>query len=157
MGRIDNIEKFAQKRDYEQMEKEIAVQNQIEECKERIKVLKPRIDELLAVGNACMKNGIPLVGQAFGCREGYDTHQFMTNGWSHLLGFVRNFDQKQYKDLPFTKLGIQGGGACWYDLKTDGVTVDVSGKESLHVLKRFVNEFDEFETEFYKYVDKVTA
>ena len=142
MSRIDNIAKFAKKREEEQLEKETKSLRQIDEYKEKIKALKARIDELLAVGNACLEHGITLTGQAWGGHEGYDTNQFITNGWSHLLGFVSE------KGLPFTKLGICGGGACNYDLKTDGITINI--------LKRFVNEFDEFETEFYKYIDKVT-
>lgn len=156
MSRIDNIAMFAQKRDEEQMEKEMRSKMEIEQYKEMIKALKPRIDELLAVGNACLEHGIPLEGRAFGGREGYDTNQFITNGWSHLVGFVQEYDQNARKRLPFTKVGKRGGGACHYDLETDGVRIDVSG-EVLYVLKRFVEAFDEFESEFYKYVDKVTG
>ena len=151
MSRIDNIAKFAQKREEAQISNEQLRLQQIVEYKDKIKALKPRIDELLEVGNACLEYNIPLEGYAWGGREGYDTHQFITNSWSHLLGFV----QKRKKS--FTKLGIQGDGACDYELETDGITVNVSGRDVLWVLKRFVNEFDEFETEFYKYVDKVTA
>lgn len=157
MNRIDNIAKFAQKKEEEQIAKENDTIRQIEEYKAKIRSLKSRIDELIMVGNACIDHNIPLEGRAFGCHEGYDTNQFITNSWSHLLGFVQTYDKNTRKRLPFTKLGIHGGGACYFNLETDGVTVDVSGKESLYVLKRFVNGFDVFETEFYKYVDKITA
>ena len=156
MNRVDNIAKFAQKRDEDKTAKEMAVIRQIEELKEKIITFKTRIEELLKVGNACLEYNIPLEGKDWKSHEGYDTNQFITNGWSHLLGFVNKYDQDTRKRLPFTTLGIAGGGSCWYNLETDGVTVDVSGKDTLHVLKRFVDEFDEFETEFYKYVDKVT-
>lgn len=156
MDRINNIAKFAQKKEEERIIKEMTIAQQIEEYKKKIRSFKPRIDELLAVGNACLEHNIPLEGRGFGCHEGYDTHQFITNGWSHLLGFVKVYDRNARKILPFTKLGIEGGGACYFDLKTDGVTVEVSGKETLYVLKKFVENFDDFETEFYKYVDKVT-
>lgn len=149
MNRVDNIVKFAQKREEEQMEKEISIAKQIEEYKETIKSFKPRIDELLKVGSACKKHGIKLTGKAWGGHEGYDTHQFMTNSWSHLLGFVYNGDND------FNCLGIFGGGACDFNLKTDGDFIEVEGNV-LYILKRFVDEFDVFETEFYKYVDKVT-
>ena len=42
-----------------------------------------------------------------------------------------------------------------HNLTTDGVNINVSGGVE-RVLKYFLDEFDEFETEFYKYVDKVT-
>ena len=155
MSRIDNIVNFAQKREEEKIAKDIALQQQIEDYKTQIIALKPRIDELLEVGNACLKHNIPLTGQAWGGHEGYDTHQFITNSWSHLLGFVSEYDQQTRKPLPFTQLGIYGGGACNYHLTTDGVTV-AARRDAAYVLKRFVKEFDEFESEFYKYVDNVT-
>jgi hypothetical protein len=156
MSRVENIAKYAQKKEEERTAKELNTIRQIEEYKEKIKALKPRIDELLEVGNACLEHGIPLEGKEWGGHEGYDTNQFITNSWSHLLGFVAKSDRIMRKRLPFTHLGIMGGGACNYNLKTDGVTVEVSGQE-LWVLKAFIDRFDTFEEEFYKYVDKVTA
>lgn len=150
MSRIDNIKKFAQKKAEEKIDKEMEVIRQIKECKEKIKSFKPRIDGLIEVGNACLEHGIKLTGKAWDSYEGYDTHQFFTNSWSHLLGFV-------YDKNEINCLGIFGGGFCDYHLKTDGDFIEVEGRSVLYVLKRFVNEFDEFETEFYKYVDKVTA
>ena len=150
MSRIDDIKRYKQKCDEEVMNKEIAKNNAIEACKEQIRALKPRIDELLEVGNACKNNGIALTGREWGARESYDTHQFMTNSWSHLLGFVGD------RDKDFTCLGIYGGGACDYNLATDGKTIEVSG-DVLYILQRFIREFDMFEAEFYKYVDKVVG
>lgn len=150
MSRIDDIKRYKQKCDEEKLNKEIAKQNAIEACKEQIKALKPRINELLEVGNACKDNGIELTGKAWGGHEGYDTHQFITNSWSHLLGFVddRNGD--------FKCLGIYGGGACDYNLVTNGDFIDVSG-DVLHILNRFIKEFDTFEKEFYNYVDNIVS
>ena len=156
MNRIDNIAKFAQKKENERITKEMETMKKIEEYKKTIKSFKPRIDELIMVGNACFEHGIALEGRAFGCREGYDTNQFITNSWSHLLGFVQTYDQKTRKKMPFAKLGIMGGGACNFNLETDGEAINVSG-DVIYVLKKFVDNFDMFETEFYAYVDRVTA
>ena len=156
MNRIDNIKNFAQKKVDEQAAKENSIIQQTAEYKQKILSLKPRIDELLKVGNACLEYGIELNGQEWGGREAYDTHQFVTNSWSHLLGFVRKFNHDTRQQEPFAQIGIMGGGACHYNLATDGVTIEVSGNV-LWVLKQFVDDFDTFETEFYKYVDRVTA
>lgn len=156
MSRIDNIAMFAQKRDAKQMEEDLAALNQIEEYKKRIRALKPRIDELIRVGNACLEHGIPLTGESWGCHQGYDTHQFISNGWSHLCGFIQRRDMNTREILPFTQVGKVGGGACNYNLATDGETVEVTG-DAAFVMNRFLEDFDEFETEFYKYVDKVTG
>ena len=154
MSRVDNIKNFANKREAELTREKERSLNKIEEYKAHIKTLKPRIDELLEVGNACLEHGIPLTGSRWGGHEGYDTHQFFTNSWSHLVGFVAEF--KNGKQNLLTKVGKAGGGACNFNLITDGETINVSGNVE-YVLKAFVDDFDEFETEFYKYVDKVTA
>ena len=151
MNRVDNIKKFANKRDIEQTQKKVDSLNRIEEYKAHIKILKPRIDELLKVGNACLEYGIELNGRSWGGHEGYDTHQFFSNSWSHLVGFINDG-----KDKPITKVGKRGGGACNWELETNGIDIEVSGNIE-QVLKYFIDEFDEFETEFYKYVDKVTS
>lgn len=67
MSRIDNIKNFAQKREEEAIAKEKALQQRIENYKTQILALKPRIDELIAVGNACLDNNISM--------ECHDTHQ----------------------------------------------------------------------------------
>ena len=150
MNRVDNIKKFANKRDIEQTQKKKDTLNRIEEYKAHIKTLKPRIDELLKVGNACLVYGIELNGSTWGGHEGYDTHQFISNGWSHVPGFISEGNK-----LPFTKVGKIGGGACTWNLKTDGNKIIVDG-EAERVLKMFLEQFNEFEEEFYKYVDGLT-
>lgn len=150
MSRIDNIKNFASKRDNELEQKKKDSLNKIEEYKNRIRTLKPRIDELLEVGNACLEHGISLTGSAWGGHEGYDTHQFISNNWSHLVGFI-----SEEKNKPFTKVGKIGGGACDWNLTTDGVNIEVTGSVE-SVLRYFIEDFDEFETEFYKYVDSIT-
>lgn len=144
MSRIDNIKNYKTRIETEEKIKVNEEKIRIEQYKEKIRSLKPRIDELLETGKACSESGIPLIG---GCREGYDAHQFFTNGWSHLVGFYGN---------NFKYVGKKGGGACNYDLKTDGVEIIVSG-DIEYVLKKFIDDFDKFETEFYNYVDKITG
>ena len=83
------------------------------------------------------------------CHEGYDTHQFITNCWSHLVGFVQNGKSAIFE------LGINAGGACGkWNFRTDGDKVyDVCGDErreaSLEHMQKFINKFDEFETTLY--------
>lgn len=153
-NRLDKINSYKSNAKFLQDAKEQKIEAEVQELCARIRDLKPRIDELLATGNACLENGIELTGKAWGGHEGYDTHQFISNSWSHLTGFIQVRDQKTRKPLPFTKMGKMGGGACDYNLTTDGTNIDVSG-DRIFVLKRFLEDFDTFETEFYKYVDKV--
>ena len=150
MSRVDNIKNFANEKEMKERKRKEDSLKRIEKYKAHIKTLKPRIDELLEVGNACLEYGIPLTGSRWGGHEGYDTHQFISNSWSHLVGFVSDG-----KNKPFTKVGKIGGGACYWNLTTDGVNIDVTGNVE-SVLRYFVEDFDEFEKEFYKYVDGIT-
>lgn len=155
--RLNNINSFVEKKEAEKMTKTENESLEIKRLVDEIKELQPRISDLLIVGNACLFNKIPLKGTGFGCKESYDTHQFITNGWFHLLGFVDKSIAPQ--KLPFMYLGIQGGGFYTYDLETDGYIVYVSGRDGrdkIYVLNRFIKEFDKFEKEFYAYVDRVT-
>lgn len=157
MSRIDNIKAYAQERVQTEKAREEERQFKCEELTEKIRALKPRIKELIEVGNACLVNGIALTGQAWGGHEGYDTHQFITNCWSHLVGFVQNGKSAIFE------LGINAGGACGkWNFRTDGDKVyDVCGDErreaSLEHMQKFINKFDEFETTFYGYVDGITS
>lgn len=149
--RIERIKAFKAKQDDEAAAKARAKIAQREELFAQIRALKPRIDALLTVGTACAQNGIPLEPQrCWGGNESYDCGLFITNAWSHLLGFVYCKHQR------FERIGIRGGGICDYELETDGEYIHVEGNEN-YVLKRFINEFDTFESKFYEYVDKVTA
>lgn len=157
LDRLNNINDFVECKETERKKKAEKENLEIKKLINQIKELQPRISDLLIVGNACLVNHIPLKGTGFGCKQGYDTHQFITNGWSHLLGFVDKSIAPQ--KLPFMYLGIQGGGFYTYDLETDGYIVYVSGRDrrdKIHVLNRFIKEFDGFEKEFYAYVDRVT-
>lgn len=140
----------------EKKKNDAAVSSKIEKYKESIRKLKQRIDKLLEVGNACLENNIPIEVSTFPSRESYDTHQFVSNGWSHLVGFIIERDPDTKIQLPLTKVGKIGGGVRNYNLTTDGINIDVSGNVE-YVLKKFLDDFDTFETEFYKYVDTVTG
>ena len=93
-------------------------------------------------------------------RESYDTNQFFTNSWSHLVGFAGN---PNVKPCVIDYLGINGGGACGaYDFRTDGAKVfsvnennplDITSPSVGH-MERFLKTFDSFESAFYAYVDK---
>lgn len=158
--RIDALRNYRENEDLMRRAAEERKRDEENTLVARIKSLEPRIKELIATGNACLQSNIPLTGQAFGMRESYDTNQFFTNSWSHLVGFVGNPNSTScYIEF----LGINGGGACGaYDFRTDGDSV-FSVNENNHTdiipasighMKRFLENFDTFEKSFYAYVDK---
>jgi hypothetical protein len=167
MGRIDDIRNYKNKCIEEKNNKEIEENNQRKKYAEQILALRPRIEELISVANACLENGIEINKSHKDHSQYYDSWEcgtFCTNSISHKIGFVW-----QYKDNKFINkiesMGINGGGANGeHYLRTDGnfviskVGTDYYSKcEELYVrqLQRFVETFDDFEAAFYMYVDKI--
>lgn len=159
MSRIDMINQYGSDKAKADANKERDLQVEKKRLMSEIRELFPRMIELIDEGNACVENGIPIVGQRWGGHEGYDTHQFCTNGWSHLVGFVQNPCRKE----TIAEIGMEGGGACtWKDLVVDPYAdiIVLSASNAMcevNALKRFLGKFDEFETEFHKYVDSVVG
>lgn len=168
MSRIDDIKNYKQRCDEEKLNKEIEKQNQMEKYMEQIKALRPRIEELIGVANACLENGIE-INKAHRNDSYYDKWEygtFCTNCITHKIGFVW-----QYKDNQFIKkietMGIDGGGANGeHYLRTDGNFVisrvgrgydDKCKEPDVYQLKRFLETFDDFESAFYKYVDEIIS
>lgn len=159
-SRLDSLREYKTNEETLQRAAEKKLQDKTEDLISRIQALAPRINELIATGNACLQNNIPLTGQAFGCREDYDTHQFFTNSWSHLVGFVGN---PKSRLCHIEYLGINGGGACGTEnFRTDGVDVfsihdgrpHTPTTPSIGYMERFLDRFNEFESAFYSYVDQ---
>ena len=159
--RLEHLSHYKENEEFLTRAKEKKAQEKVDGLIDRIQALEPRIRELIATGNACMECKIPLTGQAFGMQESYETNQFFTNSWSHLVGFV---GKPHANSCVIEYLGIDAGGACGiYDFRTDGVSVfSVSERNSRDIvtpsvghMERFLNTFDTFEAAFYAYVDKV--
>lgn len=149
--RLKNLEIYA-------TEKEMKKQRRIERERQeemtmtkQIMSLKPRIENLMLIANSCLSKGI-YIGRPNPLR-GYPSRGYGTKDGYFLADAVRlGFDTDGRR--PVYYLVIRGGGFSeHYKLKTDGEMVEIEGKK-LSALKRFLNEFDEFEKEFYAYVDK---
>ena len=118
-------------------------------------------DELIDVANACVENNINIDTYHKALIRNDDEWEkgtFVTNSISHKIGFVTQGKQK------ITYMGINAGGACGrWDFRTNGDCVVATDEDNSHITtkpslsqcKEFLNEFDEFETAFYNYVDKI--
>lgn len=123
--------------------------------REKIRLLQPRIEDILALADYAKANGISLSGhQTFGCHEGYDTDTFISNGWSHVVGIKNSL-----------YLGITNGGA-WgnIDFYTNGFEAfgfNTSTREVVQPrisdLERFIAEFDQFESAFYNFIERICS
>lgn len=129
-----------------------------------IKALAPRIEKLMQVGQALLKNDIPLGKQTKNICGSYDD-EFVTNGLSHHLGFYFSHGKN---NSPLLGIGIEGGGCCGRSLavneKGDMVVKidphyhsyqyfgynDYCGK-----CKKFLDNFDSFEKRVYEYIDNL--
>lgn len=137
----DEEEEFAKLQKYE---------NEYEDCIQKIRALKERINNILKLANYAMENGISLKYRDV-LHGDYDNGDFFSNFWSHRLGLKDN------KHLGYTK-----GGACGnIDFYTNGDDIygyDTEKREQvsplLNDMKKFINNFDKFEQKFYEYIDK---
>lgn len=146
--RLKNLEDYASEKEMEEKRKtEKERQKKMAMIKD-IKSLKPRINDLLLVANSCLSHGVRIENREWGFMD-YENGNFAADAVTHHLGFSTYGE----KTKTIRYLEIRGGGYDHYNLKTDGEIVDVQG-EKLYALKRFLNEFDEFESEFYAYVDR---
>jgi hypothetical protein len=149
-NRINAIAEFAQKRDMEIANKKKQAEDREEFLKQTILGWSERIQQLIETANACLEYGIKFWHDSASDRN-YDHNYFVTDGCSHILGFECN----RFHPAQITRIGKEGGGCCYYDVFTDGKTIEATGDDRLWALEKFVGNFDEFETKFYAYVDKI--
>lgn len=152
----------AQRRDEEEFKIKCETQHKINEYTIEIKNLAPRISELIGVAQEMHMNNIPL-GKIVQ-RRGFYEPEFEAEGIYHKLGFYTRGGC-----IPST-LAIIGGGCDGYDMQVDGEgeicvnpllkRVGTWGEaqatnDFFDKCRRFLAEFDEFETKVYEYVDSL--
>lgn len=156
MDRIEKIKMFAENRDNEEKRVAEAHAQAIATFLEKVAELKPRIEELIKLGNCMLENGIPLYTP---CKhEGYSTGNFHADGVNHQFGFV--FDG--YKD--FYPTGVKSVGIDFYDkeeIYTDGIVTHIGDSTAKNVYwfpkraERFLQDFEVFEKAVFDYIDNL--
>lgn len=173
--RLALLEKGAEAKEKRKLEEERKLKEDTQNAFMRVQELAPRIQALIALGNKCIETGIGLpestVTTKFGYGDGYDSYNFISDGFYHHVGFMdckitcgwgrKNY--KPYKEIVY--LGIKEGGACGvWDFYTNGTeaflkhqqTKEVKSAE-LRYLNSFLRDFFVFEKAFYAWVDSFTA
>ena len=155
MSRIDDIIAFGNQQKVNAYKKQLDLETRISKNIETIKSFAHRLKVIYGVGVACLENNIPLCPND--TLKDNRTNCFVSNGWSHFLGF--DCERGLYSIKMRNGFAIVGGGACAYNLRVnlEGEITELSGKtieDKVYVLDRFVKEFDAFEENFYAYVDK---
>ena len=126
--------------------------------------LESRISALITIANKCIREYVDFpsseISSKFGYGKGYNSYNFMADGFYHHVGFIRP-RKSETEEIEY--LGIIGGGACGiYDFYTNGIEIFLKHENTgeykcaqLKHLDRFLNEFDLFEKSFYKWIDSL--
>lgn len=137
----------------------IAAEHHRQSLLDRIRVMKPDIDNLVKVAKAAQEAGIPLkVG--YMVDHTYENGDFFTDAMTHKVGFV----QASITSKEIIGVGFETGGCCGiYDFFTDGVAIYDKNRSNGHDreastehLEKFIKEFPEFERAFYDYIEQKT-
>lgn len=138
----------------------IAAEHHRQSLLDRIRVMKPDIDNLVKVAKAAQEAGIPLkVG--YMVNHTYENGDFFTDAMTHKVGFV----QASITSKEIIGVGFEGGGCCGqYDFFTNGSVIYDKNRDNGHDreastehLEKFIEKFPEFEKAFYDYIEKKTA
>lgn len=137
----------------------VAAEHHRQSLLDRIRVMKPDIDNLIKVAKAAQEAGIPLkVG--YMVDHTYENGDFFTDAMTHKVGFV----QASITSKEIIGVGFETGGCCGvYDFITDGVVIRDKNRSNGHDreastehLEKFIKEFPEFERAFYDYIGQKT-
>lgn len=173
-----NVEIAKQKIQNHNIQKENAKQEALrkEELKHQeliteIKKLEQRINEIIEIGNLCLKNNIK-IWHTYGMSHNtakYKYGVFDTDGIYHQLGFYpNNHSLQSNKSSHYDFIGYMMGGANGnIDFVTNGnIIASVPhrdhgfeilkyGKPTNEHMKKFLKDFPLFEEKFYEFINKL--
>lgn len=142
-------------------QKRVAAEHHHQSLLDRIRVMKPDIDNLIKVAETARKAGIPLQVSIDCFDRSYKRGDFFTDAMTHKVGFVPT----SFNNKAIIGIGFEGGGYCGqYDFFTDGSVICDKNRDNGHDreastehLEKFIEKFPEFEKAFYDYIEKVTG
>lgn len=125
---------------------------------QEISNLKPRIADLIKIGQKCQDLGIAFPAKNEMHQFGYDS-RFVADGVNHDLGFITKNSKIRY-------LGIKNGGfdGPWdfYTNGTESFSIanknylnGDTGEPTIQDMKKFLKQFDSFESAFYQWIDSL--
>lgn len=126
----------------------------------RVRAMKPAINDLIMVAKAAQEAGIPLKSEPMNGLY-YENGDFFAEAMTHKVGFV----QASCTNEKIIGVGFEGGGYCGnYDFFTDGSTIYDKSRDNewetrepiTKHLEKFIEKFSEFEEAFYDYIEKAT-
>lgn len=158
---LNKIENYKTQTAERAEQERIAAEHHRQSLLDRIRVMKPDIDNLIKVAETAREAGIPLL-VSFDCfNPSYERGDFFTDAMTHKVGFVPT----SFNNKAIIGVGFEGSGYCGqYDFFTDGVAIydknrdnGFSREASTEHLEKFIEKFPEFERAFYDYIEKKTS
>ncbi len=163
-SRLEAIRNYKVAKENEEAQRKLELARKVEESLDKIRALAPRIAELIDTANECVINGICIDEYSksgfYHCYDSYKKGTFVTNGISHRVGFYIPYRTKEIEYM-----GIENGGCNGrYNLVVDcdGTALYVNKANAsdritpdIYDLNKFLARFDEFESAFYAYVDRI--
>lgn len=145
---MNKISDYSKKETKVKKRAEIEKYNRIDNLKDAIQEKGEKIGELIKLGNHALKNNIIVRYAGSDYMEKREYGYFFTDGWTHRLGFVWDYNQNK-----ITHLGIEGGGAYKFNLKVNKEELEVTG-DAEFILTKFIEELDKFEEDLVNYITK---
>ena len=137
-----------------QKERELSEENEKEkemrDLLNRVLSFHSRAKVLIDLARKCKANDINLKGKIDEMySEGIESKNFMSDGWSHYLGFNNELNA----------IGFYNGGAFGPDdtfLTYGGeLKFPIRRENAVRDFKKFIRDFDKFEKAFYEYIDEL--
>ena len=152
---LNKIENYKAQTAERAEQERIAAEHHRQSLLDRIRVMKPDIDNLVKVAKAAQEAGIPLkVG--YMANHTYENGDFFTDAMTHKVGFV----QASITSKEIIGVGFETGGCCGvYDFFTDGVAIYDKNRNNGHdreASTEHLEKFPEFERAFCDYIGQKT-
>ena len=158
---LNKIENYKNQTAERAEQERIAAEHHRQSLLDRIRVMKPDIDNLIKVAETAREAGIPLLVSCDCFNPSYERGDFFTDAMTHKVGFVPT----SFNNKSIIGVGFEGGGYCGqYDFFTDGVAIYDRNRDngrdreaSTEHLEKFIEKFPEFEKAFYEYIERKTG
>lgn len=167
-ARLDRIKAHAVRRDEAAKAKAEAEATEAKRLSSQILAMGGRIKALMDLANECIDNDIE-IGQTPNPWSDKDPNNFIASGITHKVGFMR-----PGRDKTINEIGIKNGGwngdydlvitDCavlyrhehWHDMARAGYGKTPAYIEpSIRDLKKFLDQFNDFEARFLKFIDSL--
>lgn len=151
MTREERIEAFGAAQKAAKLAEVERKENMVSDAKFQMFACQNRVNNLLRLAKLCKENGVPLgEEQSNLCSKGIETNCFISNGWSHRLGF-----NNELNAIGFYNGGANGEVDMWLYWNGEHICPTERYHKMVDGVIKWVKEFPAFEEAFLKYIDEL--